>query len=50
MKLNATDHVICCRIGHKMYKSHVRLTKGDYVKVELSPDLSRGRIVWRVAP
>jgi len=42
------DHVVIAHISGKMRKNYIRILKGDYVTVELTPyDLSKGRITFR---
>lgn len=41
-------HVVIAHISGKMRKNYIRILKGDYVTVELTPyDLSKGRITFR---
>ncbi len=41
-------HVVMAHISGKMRKNYIRILKGDYVTVELTPyDLSKGRITFR---
>lgn len=42
-------HVILAHISGKMRKNFIRITTGDWVRVEMSSyDLSKGRIVYRL--
>ena len=42
------DHQILAHISGRMRKNYIRILKGDYVTVELTPyDLSKGRITFR---
>ena len=42
------NHHILGHISGRMRKNYIRIVKGDYVKVELSPyDLTKGRITFR---
>ncbi|MGD9108506.1 MAG: translation initiation factor IF-1 [Gammaproteobacteria bacterium] len=41
-------HTVIAHISGKMRKNYIRILKGDYVTVELTPyDLSKGRITFR---
>lgn len=41
-------HIVIAHISGKMRKNYIRILKGDYVTVELTPyDLSKGRITFR---
>lgn len=41
-------HKILARIAGRMRRFRIRVIKGDWVKLEVSPyDLTRGRIVYR---
>ena len=42
-------HMVLATICGKMRKRWVRVTKGDRVKMEMSPyDLNKARITWRL--
>ena len=42
-------HQVLATISGKMLKKFVRLTSGDLVQMEMSPnDLIKARIVWRI--
>jgi translation initiation factor IF-1 len=42
-------HIVTAHLSGKMRKHYIRISKGDKVKVELTPyDLKKGRIVYRV--
>lgn len=42
-------HVILAHISGKMRKNFIRITTGDWVRVEMSAyDLSKGRIIYRL--
>ena len=39
---------ILCHLSGKLRMNYIKILKGDYVKVEISPyDLTKGRITWR---
>ena len=41
-------HTVTAHISGRMRKNYIRISKGDRVKIELTPyDLSKGRIVFR---
>jgi translation initiation factor IF-1 len=41
-------HIITAHISGKMRKHYIRILKGDYVTIEMTPyDLSKGRITFR---
>ncbi|MBN1684796.1 MAG: translation initiation factor IF-1 [Gammaproteobacteria bacterium] len=41
-------HEVLAHISGRMRKNYIRIVKGDYVKVELSPyDLTKGRVSFR---
>jgi translation initiation factor IF-1 len=41
-------HIVAAHLAGKMRKHYIRVSKGDKVKVELTPyDLKKGRIVYR---
>ena len=45
----ANDHLVLAHISGKMRKRFIRLTTGDRVKLEMSPnDLDKARIVYRL--
>ena len=51
VRLSGFEHIVCCRVAHKMHRRHILLTKGDSVMIEVPPDLSHGRItVWAKQP
>lgn len=46
--LTENKHEILAVISGKMRKNRIRITKGDKVRVEMTPyDLSKGRIIYR---
>jgi len=50
VKLAEQDHVVLAHISGRMRKNFIRISIGDWVKLEVSPyDLSRGRITYRYA-
>ena len=45
----ANKHLVLAHISGKMRKRFIRLTRGDRVKLEMSPyDLDKARIVYRL--
>ena len=45
----SNKHVVLAHISGKMRKRFIRLTVGDFVRMEMSPyDLSKARIVYRL--
>jgi translation initiation factor IF-1 len=41
-------HIVIAHLSGKMRKHYIRVSRGDKVKVELTPyDLTKGRIVYR---
>ena len=46
--LDGSDKEIIAYLAGKMKIRRIRVLPGDKVKVELSPDGNRGRIVWRL--
>jgi translation initiation factor IF-1 len=48
VQLDGTDHIVLTRVANRLAKYHIYITTGDRVAVELSPDLARGRITYRL--
>lgn len=48
VQIDNTDKIVNCTLSGKMRQNLIRILKGDYVEIEVSPyDLSKGRITWR---
>ena len=45
----ANEHVVLAHISGKMRKRFIRLTTGDWVRLQMSPyDVDKARIVYRL--